>query len=79
VSIVWDPARKVVWRNASGTYVADHVTAFAVVYALRDGREAGGGAMSPADWPLVSAVQVRLTTSAGSASVSRTVIAEVGL
>ena len=36
----WDPARRVVWRNASGTYLADHVTRFAVSYGLADGRRA---------------------------------------
>ena len=78
VTIVWDPGRKVVWRNAPGTYVADHVTSFVVAYALLDGREADAVAMSPADWPLVSAVLVRLTTETGSARASRTVLAEVG-
>ncbi len=37
VLIVWDPARGVVWRNASGTYIADHVSGFAVEYVLADG------------------------------------------
>ena len=75
---MWDPARSVVWRNAPGTYIADHVTPFVVAYALRDGREADAAAMSAADWPLVSAVLVRLTTETGSARASRTVLAEVG-
>ena len=42
VLIVWDPARAVVWRNASGTYIADHITGFAVVYGLVDGRWLSG-------------------------------------
>jgi len=78
VTVVWDPARKVVWRNASGTYVADHVTALRVTYVLGDGREADPAEMTPADWPVVSAVLVRLTTGVGSARASRTVLAEVG-
>lgn len=78
VTIVWDPGRKVVWRNAPGTYVADHVTTFVIAYALQDGREADAVAMAPADWPLVSGVLVRLTTETGSARASRTVLAEVG-
>ncbi len=78
VTVVWDPGRKVVWRNAPGTYIADHVTLFVVAYALQDGREADAAAMSPADWPLVSAVLVKLTTETGSARASRTVLAEVG-
>ena len=32
VLIVWDPSRRVLWRKASGTYLADHVTRFAVTY-----------------------------------------------
>ena len=78
VTIAWDPGRRVVWRNAPGTYIADHVTTFVVAYTLQDGREADAAAMSAADWPLVSAVLVRLTTETGSARVSRTVLAEVG-
>jgi len=78
VAIVWDPGRRVVWRNAPGTYIADHVAAFVVAYTLRDGREADAAAMSAADWQLVSAVLVRLTSETGSARVSRTVLAEVG-
>ena len=78
VKIAWDPGRKVVWRNAPGTYIADHVTTFVVAYALRGGREADASSMSAADWPLVSAVLVKLTTETGSARASRTVLAEVG-
>jgi prepilin-type N-terminal cleavage/methylation domain-containing protein len=78
VTIVWDSGRRVVWRNAPGTYIADHVTAFAVAYALQDGREADAVVMSPADWPLVSAVLVRITAETGSARASRTVLVEVG-
>jgi prepilin-type N-terminal cleavage/methylation domain-containing protein len=78
VTVVWAPDRRVVWRNAPGTYIADHVTAFVVTYALKDGREAGATAMSPADWSLVSAVIVRLTTEIGPAHASRSVFAEVG-
>ena len=35
VLIVWDPGRGVVWRNASGTYLADHIARFSVAYVLR--------------------------------------------
>lgn len=78
VDIVWDPARRVVWRNASGTYLADHVTGFAISYALRDGRELGGEALRSGDWPLVSGVLVRLSVSIGTAQAVRSVYAEVG-
>ena len=46
VLIVWDPARGVVWRNASGTYLADHVTRFDVAYVLADGSLVDGGDMT---------------------------------
>ena len=46
VLIVWDPARGVVWRNASGTYLADHVSGFDIAYALADGSLVDGGDMT---------------------------------
>jgi prepilin-type N-terminal cleavage/methylation domain-containing protein len=78
VTIVWDPVRRVIWRNAPGTYVADHVTAFVVAYTLRDGREVGAAAMVATDWPLATAVLVSLSTEAGRARASRIVLAQVG-
>ena len=44
VLIVWDPSRRVLWRKASGTYLADHVTRFAVTYY-----DESGAVMTPAD------------------------------
>ena len=78
VLVVWDPARGVVWRNASGTYLADHVTAFSVAYALSDGRLVPGVGMQPADWAAVSCVRVVLRAEVGSAAVERTILAGVG-
>jgi prepilin-type N-terminal cleavage/methylation domain-containing protein len=78
VVIVWDPARRVVWRNASGTYVADHVTSFHVEYAFHDGRRVGGDAMAAADWRSVAAVRVVLTAQVGSASARRGVWVSLG-
>jgi prepilin-type N-terminal cleavage/methylation domain-containing protein len=69
--IVWDPARRVVWRNASGTYVADHVRGFRVGFVLGDGRCVDGGAMGAADWRSVRAVQIAVTVEVGSATVER--------
>ena len=70
VLIVWDPSRHVLWRKASGTYLADHVTRFAVTYY-----GGGGGVLSPADleapeWPSrVARVAVEVVVAAGSESV----------
>lgn len=79
VLTVWDPSRRVVWRNSSGTYLADHVTLLAVKYFLADGSLVGGGSMAHSDWTSVRAVRVDLTTTVGSASARRSVVASVGL
>ncbi len=67
VLIVWDPSRRVLWRKASGTYLADHVTRFAVTYY-----DGGGAALTPVDleasaWPSrVVRVAVEVVVAAGS-------------
>jgi hypothetical protein len=69
VLIVWDPSRHVLWRKTSGTYLADHVTRFAVTYY-----DEGGGVLSPSDlempaWPgRVARVAVEIVVAAGSES-----------
>jgi prepilin-type N-terminal cleavage/methylation domain-containing protein len=78
VVIVWDPARRVVWRNASGTYVADHVQGFSVGFLLEDGRSVEGGAMGAADWRSVRAVRVTLAVEVGSALARREVCVGLG-
>lgn len=78
VLIVWDPARAVVWRNASGTYIADHITGFAVVYGLADGRWLSGVEMVSADWTSVRRLRVELAATVGSVMVSRSLEMKVG-
>lgn len=78
VLIVWDPGRAVVWRNASGTYLADHITRFSLAFALDGGRLIQGAGMSSADWADVRAVRVDLAATVGSATVRRCVEARVG-
>jgi len=78
VLIVWDPARGVVWRNASGTYLADHVSRFDLTYGLADGRLLAGTAMGIADWALVRVVRVELTATVGRATVVRSLEVTVG-
>lgn len=78
VLIVWDPARAVVWRNASGTYIADHIVGFAVAYGLMDGRWLGGAEMAASDWPSVRRLRVELAATVGSATVARALEMNVG-
>lgn len=78
VLIVWDPARRVLWRNASGTYLADHVSRFAVWYVLGGARRVDGAAMGESDWDAVRGVRVELTTVVGSATESRSLEIAVG-
>jgi prepilin-type N-terminal cleavage/methylation domain-containing protein len=78
VLLVWDPARQVLWRNASGTYVADHVSHFSVRYVLDGARLVDGAAMGGADWDAVRAVQVQVTTVVGSATQSRSLEIALG-
>jgi prepilin-type N-terminal cleavage/methylation domain-containing protein len=48
VVVAWDPARRVLWRNASGTYLADHVVGFAVEYYAADGTPLAAEALNRA-------------------------------
>jgi prepilin-type N-terminal cleavage/methylation domain-containing protein len=76
--VVWDASRRVVWRNASGTYIADHISSFGISYRLRDGRVVPAADMTAGDWPVVSAVGVELVATVGSAVVSRRLEITVG-
>jgi prepilin-type N-terminal cleavage/methylation domain-containing protein len=78
VLVVWDPARRVVWRNAAGSYVADHVTRFAVAYLLLDGRMVAGDDMAAADWSVVSFLSVDFAVGVGSAVVERSILVNAG-
>ena len=78
VLIVWDPARRVVWRNASGTYLADHVTRFAVTYVLGDGTLVAGDEMAATGWAVVRCVSVDLAVGVGSATERRSFVVAAG-
>ena len=69
--VVWDAARRVVWRNASGTYIADHIGSFSLSYRLRDRRVIPGSDMTTSDWTVVMAVRVELAAIVGAAAESR--------
>ncbi len=66
VLVVWDPSRRVLWRNASGTYLGDHVTGFSVAYVLGDGEQVAGEDMQAGQWADVRGVRVDLAVVVGS-------------
>jgi hypothetical protein len=78
VTVVWDPARQVLWRNASGTYVADHVTGFSVRYELSDGRQADGAELAPGEWPEVRQVCASVSAGVGPERVTLQTRTQVG-
>jgi Prokaryotic N-terminal methylation motif len=76
VLVAWDPARRVLWRKASGTYLADHVRLFAVDYFRADGQRLVLADFVAADWPqTVSrvAVTVEVTVDGHTVRASRAV------
>ena len=76
VLVVWDPARRVLWRKAPGMYLADHVERFAVDYFCADGRRLGPADFAVAGWPRTVArlaVTVDVTVGGRTARASRTV------
>ena len=62
--VTWDPARDVLWRNASGSYLAEHVSGFVIRYLDGDGEElpaVTGGVLDTASRDLVKSVRVEMT------------------
>ncbi len=78
VLIGWDPSRRVLWRNAAGTYLSDRVTAFSVSYVTADGRVVPGAEMGAADWSEVRLVSFRLAVGVGRRTAVREADAVVG-
>ena len=76
VLLAWDPARRVLWRKAPGSYLADHVARFAVDYFRTDGRRLGSADFAAAGWPQTVAridVVVEVTVGRCSARADRSV------
>ena len=76
VLVAWDPARRVLWRKAPGTYLADHVEGFAVDYFCADGRRLGPADFAAAYWPRTVArvaVTAHVTVGGRTARASRSV------
>jgi len=78
VVIAWDASRRVLWRNASGTYLSDRVTGFSVAYQLADGRRLSGAELAASDWDAVRVVCVELTVAVGDRTARRAVDVVVG-
>jgi hypothetical protein len=71
VLIVWDPARRVLWRKAPGTYLADHVSQFDVVYLDSAGNELPPTDLAGSAWcGRVATVAVTVVVSAGHESAA---------
>ena len=76
VLVAWDPARRVLWRKAPGTYLADHVERFAVDYFSADGRRLEAADFAAAGWPRAVArvaVTIDVTVGGRTARASRSV------
>jgi hypothetical protein len=76
VVLAWDPVRRVLWRKTSGTYLADHVERFEVLYFRADGLLLGPAEFSVAGWPQTVArisVTADVTVGGCSARASRVV------
>jgi hypothetical protein len=70
VLIAWDPARRVLWRKAPGTYLADHVELFSVDYFHSDGGRLEAAELAEARWPQsVALVTVTVAVNVGGRSV----------
>ena len=79
VTIVWDRARRVLWRKASGTYLADQVTGFSVRYFAADGAELAGDVLRTAQGAArVARLEVTLAGARGGRTATRVLHACVG-
>ena len=76
VLVAWDPARRVLWRKAPGTYLADHVERFTVDYFRANGRRLERADFAEAGWPQTVArvvVTAEVTVAECTARASRAV------
>jgi prepilin-type N-terminal cleavage/methylation domain-containing protein len=71
--IVWDPARRVIWRKTSSTYVADNVAAFSIERFGGNGEPLiGNDAQS-----LAQVARIRFSVTISIGGQSATVVADV--
>lgn len=81
VTYRWDPTRRVLWRKAPGSHVADDAAAFGVTYLGDYGEPvacAADGSLTPADADCVRTLVVTLTVGTARASVAGTWSSSVG-
>ncbi|MEZ5125668.1 MAG: hypothetical protein R2826_05410 [Thermoleophilia bacterium] len=79
VVIAWDPTRRVLWRNASGTYIADHVTQCEVSYFALNGARMDSNRLADANGlRSVARIRVDLVVTVGQASQAVRVDAPIG-
>ena len=70
VLVAWDPVRRVLWRKAPGTYLADHVESFAVAYYRADGARLGPADFAAAGWPrAVARIAITIDVTVGGRTV----------
>ena len=69
VTIVWDASRQVLWRKTSSTYLADHVTRFAIAYLSPVGDAVRPGSPG-SSLRGVATVRVALTVAVGGRAAS---------
>ena len=76
VLLAWDPPRRVLWRKAPGSYLADHVERFGVDYFGADGRRLGPANFAAAGWPQTVArivVTVEVAVGGRTAQAGRSI------
>ena len=79
VTVVWDRSRRVVWRKASGTYLADQVSSFVVRYFTAEGAELSAVELLAPDGPQRTArVEVTVRTLRDGRSATHVLNACVG-
>jgi len=78
VLVVWDPARRVLWRKAPGTYLADHVESFSLEYFGADGQTLGRADFDDPEWPS-SVVRLRITIRVSGPGGAESAIRDVVL
>lgn len=76
VLVAWDESRRVLWRKASGSYLADGVERFALTYWTAAGEAVIPS--GPAQWAAVRRVRVELVVRVGEARAERTTDLLVG-
>jgi len=78
VLVAWDSARRVLWRKAPGTYLADHVESFSLEYFGADERTLGRADFDDSEWPS-SVARLRITIRVSSPGGAATAIRDVAL